>query len=182
MRRPGVTTAYVRTKAAAGTNSPLVIILVRVKEAKTSSLLQNVRSMSSVRTKGLSAPQRFMLDSRVNSTVTVRRYLFHFKIIRTHLSPPSPDSCVGPDDFKELRDTTGRGLNVNGSICLNFACQYVFRVLSTLPTSYLFRFANVTAGSTCEIENTGYIAYGPSGEFVYVVSRYECDQSHPPIL
>ncbi|KAH8994002.1 hypothetical protein EDB92DRAFT_1934423 [Lactarius akahatsu] len=68
------------------------------------------------------------------------------------------DSCIGPDDFKDLRDTTGRGLNVNGSICLNFVCQ----------------FANVTAGSTCEIENTGYIAYGPSGEFVYVVSRDNC--------
>jgi hypothetical protein len=36
------------------------------------------------------------------------------------------------------------------------------------------QFANVTVGSTCEIENTGYIAYGPSGEFVYVVSRDNC--------
>jgi len=68
------------------------------------------------------------------------------------------DSCVAPDNFKDLRDTTGNGLNVNGSICLNFVCQ----------------FANVTVGSTCEIENTGYIAYGPSGEFVYVVSRDNC--------
>ena len=34
-----------------------------------------------------------------------------------------------------------------------------------------FRFANVTAGSQCEIENTGYIGYGAGGEFVYVVSR-----------
>lgn len=68
------------------------------------------------------------------------------------------DSCIGPDNFVDLRDTTGRGLNVNGSICLNFACQ----------------FANVTVGSTCEIENTGYVAYGASGEFVYVVSRDNC--------
>ncbi|KAI0305567.1 hypothetical protein B0F90DRAFT_1699104 [Multifurca ochricompacta] len=68
------------------------------------------------------------------------------------------DSCLGPDNFKELKDTSGRGLNVNGSICLNFVCQ----------------FANITAGSKCEIENTGYIAYGPSGEFVYVVSRDNC--------
>jgi hypothetical protein len=68
------------------------------------------------------------------------------------------DSCVGPDDFTALKDTTGHGLNVNGSICLNFVCQ----------------FANVSAGSTCEIENTGYIAYGSSGEFVYVVSRDNC--------
>lgn len=34
-----------------------------------------------------------------------------------------------------------------------------------------FRHANVTAGSQCEIENTGYVGYGESGEFVYVVSR-----------
>lgn len=33
------------------------------------------------------------------------------------------------------------------------------------------RFANVSAGSQCEIENTGYVGYGPGGEFVYVVSR-----------
>jgi hypothetical protein len=96
-------------------------------------------------------------------------------MLHNYLSP-FPDSCVGPDDFKDLRDITGRGLNVNGSICLNFVCQYVFRVLSTRSTSHLFRFANITAGSTCEIENTGYIAYGPSGEFVYVVSRYGRDQ------
>ncbi|KAI0256136.1 hypothetical protein BJV78DRAFT_1097382, partial [Lactifluus subvellereus] len=68
------------------------------------------------------------------------------------------DSCQGPENFKELRDTLGTGLNVNGSVCLNFVCQ----------------FANVTAGSQCEIENTGYIGYGPSGEFVYVVSRDNC--------
>jgi len=68
------------------------------------------------------------------------------------------DSCQAPDNFKELRETTGLGRNVNGSICLNFVCQ----------------FANVTAGAQCEIENTGYVAYGPKGEFVYVVSRDNC--------
>jgi hypothetical protein len=72
MQQLGVTTAYVRTKDAAGTNSPLVIILVTPEEEETSTLLQNVRSMSSVRTKDPRAPQRFMLDSRVNLTVTVR--------------------------------------------------------------------------------------------------------------
>ena len=183
MRRPGVTTAYVGAKDAAGTNFRLVILLARVEETgNTSILLQNVRSQSSVRTKGLSAPQRFKLDSHVNSTVTVRSIdIFSFLTMHIHISP-SLDSCVGPDDFKDLRDTTGNGLNINGSICLNFLCQYVFRVLFTRSISHLFRFANITAGSTCEIENTGYIAYGPSGEFVYVVSRYGRDQSYPPIL
>jgi hypothetical protein len=72
MQQLGVTTAYARTKDAAGTNSPLVIILVTPEEEKISTLLQNARSMSSVRTKDLSAPQRLMLDNRVNSTVMVR--------------------------------------------------------------------------------------------------------------
>ncbi|KAH9159972.1 hypothetical protein EDB89DRAFT_1009856, partial [Lactarius sanguifluus] len=95
------------------TNFRLVILPVRVEEAgNASNFLQNVRSRSSVRTKDRNVPRGFKLDSRVNSTVTTR--------------------VLGPDDFKDLRDTTGRGLNVNGSICLNFVCQ----------------FANITAGST----------------------------------
>ena len=179
MQQHGVTTAYVKTKGAAGTNSRLGILLATLQAGKSSSLLQNVPSISSVRTKDLSAPQKFKLDSRVNSTVTVRS-IFNFLMTRNHLFPL--DSCVAPDNSKDLRDTTGRGLNVNGSICLNFVCQYVFGVLSTRSTSHLFRFANITVGSTCEIENTGYIAYGPSGEFVYVVSRYGRDQPYPPIL
>ena len=78
MRQLGVTTAYARTKVVAGTNFPLVIILVRVKGKRTSTPLQNARSMSSVRTKGLRAPQRLVLDSRVNLTVTVYRCLSIF--------------------------------------------------------------------------------------------------------
>lgn len=35
------------------------------------------------------------------------------------------DQCEGPDNWQELADTTGRGLNVNGSVCLNNVCQYV---------------------------------------------------------
>ncbi|KAI9442362.1 hypothetical protein H4582DRAFT_1276672 [Lactarius indigo] len=130
---------YVGTKVAAGMNFRLVILLARVEEAgNASTFLQNVRSQSSVQTKDRNAPQRFKLDSRVNSTVTTR--------------------VLVPTISKISETPTGRGLNVNGSICLNFVCQ----------------FANITAGSTCEIENTGYIAYGPSGEFVYVVSRDNC--------
>ncbi|TEB38191.1 hypothetical protein FA13DRAFT_1751902 [Coprinellus micaceus] len=48
----------------------------------------------------------------------------------------------------ELADTTGRGLNVNGSVCLNNVCQYV--------------------------ENTPYTAYSLSGEFINIVSRGNC--------
>ncbi|TFY78916.1 hypothetical protein EWM64_g5097 [Hericium alpestre] len=66
------------------------------------------------------------------------------------------DECLGPPDFQDLRDTTGYGLNVNGSVCLNFVCQW----------------ANVTVGNKCVTENTGYIAYAPGGnEFGFIVSR-----------
>ncbi|KAA1472958.1 hypothetical protein DENSPDRAFT_839361 [Dentipellis sp. KUC8613] len=69
------------------------------------------------------------------------------------------DECQAPDNFQDLRDTSGRGLNVNGSICLNFVCQW----------------ANMTVGQQCEIENTGYVAYAPGGnEFGFVVSRDNC--------
>jgi len=69
------------------------------------------------------------------------------------------DECEGPPNFADLRDDLGRGLNVNGSICLNFVCQW----------------ANVTVGQQCDIENTGYIAYGiDNKEFVDVVSRDNC--------
>ena len=36
------------------------------------------------------------------------------------------DECEGPPNFKELTDTTGFGLNVNGSVCLNNICMCVF--------------------------------------------------------
>ncbi|KAJ7084299.1 hypothetical protein B0H15DRAFT_848562 [Mycena belliarum] len=68
------------------------------------------------------------------------------------------DQCEGPPNFVELRDTTNRGLNFNGSVCLNNKCMW----------------ANKTAGNTCTVENTAYIAYGPSGEFIDIVSRGDC--------
>ncbi|KAI0051223.1 hypothetical protein FA95DRAFT_354626 [Auriscalpium vulgare] len=69
------------------------------------------------------------------------------------------DECEGPPNFMQLRDTTGHGLNVNGSICLNFVCQW----------------SNVTVGQTCEVQNVGYVAYGSDHqEFVNIVSRDNC--------
>lgn len=38
------------------------------------------------------------------------------------------DQCEGPPNFKDLADTTGRGLNVNGSVCLNSKCTCVIRL------------------------------------------------------
>ncbi|KAI0712940.1 hypothetical protein C8T65DRAFT_646169 [Cerioporus squamosus] len=68
------------------------------------------------------------------------------------------DECEGPPNFKELADTTGFGLNVNGSVCLNNICMW----------------ANVTVGLPCVVQNTAYTAYGPDGEFVDIVSRGNC--------
>ncbi|KAF9478630.1 hypothetical protein BDN70DRAFT_879764 [Pholiota conissans] len=68
------------------------------------------------------------------------------------------DECAGPPNFKDLADTTGRGLNFNGSLCLNNICTY----------------ANKTAGSACTVENTAYTGYGPNGEFLDIVSRGDC--------
>ncbi|TFK75273.1 hypothetical protein BDN72DRAFT_832127 [Pluteus cervinus] len=68
------------------------------------------------------------------------------------------DQCEAPDNFKELADTTGRGLNVNGSVCLNNVCMW----------------ANVTVGLSCVVENIGYTAYEAEGEFINIVSRGNC--------
>jgi len=34
------------------------------------------------------------------------------------------DQCEAPTNFQDLADTSGRGLNVNGSVCLNNQCMY----------------------------------------------------------
>ncbi|KAF8070223.1 hypothetical protein FPV67DRAFT_1668101 [Lyophyllum atratum] len=68
------------------------------------------------------------------------------------------DQCEGPPNFKELADTSGRGLNVNGSICLLNKCMW----------------ANITLGVGCLVENTPYTAYGADGEFIDIVSRGNC--------
>jgi len=68
------------------------------------------------------------------------------------------DQCEAPPNFQVLADTSGRGLNFNGSVCLNNLCMW----------------ANTTLGANCTVENTPYIAYGASGEFIDIVSRGNC--------
>lgn len=82
-----------------------------------------VKTLSFVQMKGLSACQKLRLGSHVNSIATVRSLpIFDpFYLYFCHL-----DSCQGPEDSKELKETTGLGRNVNGSVCLNFVCQCVF--------------------------------------------------------
>ncbi|PIL33963.1 hypothetical protein GSI_03671 [Ganoderma sinense ZZ0214-1] len=68
------------------------------------------------------------------------------------------DECEAPPNFNELADTTGFGLNFNGSVCLHNICMW----------------ANVTVGRPCVVQNTAYTAYGRRGEFIYMVSRGNC--------
>ncbi|KAF8891638.1 hypothetical protein BD779DRAFT_1512250 [Infundibulicybe gibba] len=68
------------------------------------------------------------------------------------------DQCEEPPNSKELADDSGRGLNFNGAVCLNSICMW----------------ANVTLNDQCQVENTPYIAYGSTGEFIDIVSRGNC--------
>ncbi|KII92094.1 hypothetical protein PLICRDRAFT_27352 [Plicaturopsis crispa FD-325 SS-3] len=69
------------------------------------------------------------------------------------------DQCEPPPNWAQLADPNNRGLNFNGSVCLNNVCMW----------------ANATEGQSCTVENTAYIAYGSSGEeFIDIVSRGNC--------
>jgi hypothetical protein len=65
-------------------------------------------------------------------------------------------------------------LNVDGAVCLNNICMSaacLYRRSQRLITER--RWANVTAGASCVVENTAYTAYQPNGdEFIDIVSRY----------
>jgi hypothetical protein len=60
----------------------------------------------------------------------------------------------------------------------------MLQLLGTPHGLIINRWANVTAGSTCVVENTPYIAYGLGGdEFIDIVSRLSSllDSIHPGI-
>lgn len=70
------------------------------------------------------------------------------------------DQCQPPPNFVDLADSSGKGLNVNGSVCINNVCMW----------------SNMTVGQPCVVENTAYIAYGTNGEeFIDIVSRGNCN-------
>ncbi|EIW71414.1 hypothetical protein TREMEDRAFT_27793 [Tremella mesenterica DSM 1558] len=65
------------------------------------------------------------------------------------------DECAPSPDWNDLNGY----LNVNGTVCLNFVCQY----------------ANVTLGLQCILENTPYTGYLDSGaQYAFVISRDNC--------
>jgi len=68
------------------------------------------------------------------------------------------DQCEPPPNWVELADNTQYGVNVNGSICLNNVCTW----------------ANVTVGQACQVENTAYIVYAGTNEYIDIISRGNC--------
>ena len=143
--------------------------------AETGKIFRHPRcvgTQSFAQMKGLSAFQKSRLGSHVNSTATVRS-LPNFQIFLL-LIPLSFRFLSSPGQFQRAQ----RHYRFRPKcewFCLSQFCLPVRIACVRLQTIRWWltfpRFANVTAGSQCEIENTGYVGYGPSGEFVYVVSR-----------
>ncbi|KAF8637061.1 hypothetical protein AX17_003082 [Amanita inopinata Kibby_2008] len=115
--------------------------------------LTNARRDSSAQMKKINVFHCLLWEVLANSIATAS-----LPVHSSYVTNLSIDQCEGPPNFRELSDDTGRGLNVNGSVCLNDTCMW----------------ANVTLGTECVVENTPYIAYGFDGEFVNIVSRDNC--------
>lgn len=81
------------------------------------------------------------------------------------------DECQPPSNWRELNGF----LNTNGSICLNFTCEYVpSSSLSMVPNTHVldYRYANATVGQECIIDNTAYATYLDSGGVsTFIISR-----------
>src|SRR6266851_6357219 len=119
--------ASVIGRAVAGIGSRLAMIPVAVEEMGSISPRPHyVLPPSFAQTRGPNVSHKLPLDSHVNSIVMVR-----CSILCAHISSSSSlDSCQPPPNVAELADFSGQGLNVNGSICLNFVCQCVFQTPS----------------------------------------------------
>jgi len=83
------------------------------------------------------------------------------------------DECQFPPDYRDLAGY----LNVNGSMCLNYTCEYVQK--SIAPHLIIYRgraansrWANASIGQDCINDNTAYTAYSDSGSaYAFIVSR-----------
>jgi hypothetical protein len=75
-----------------------------------------------------------LLVALANSIATVR---FHRILMFVNDSPSLKDQCEAPPNFSELADKLHRGLNFNGSVCLNNQCMYVERVMMFGKVSFL---------------------------------------------
>jgi len=61
------------------------------------------------------------------------------------------------------------------SVSISNACKFGQDLFSSPPDMYLTanisRWANITLGLPCAVENTGYISYGTHEEYIDIVSR-----------
>ena len=110
---------------------------------------------------------------RVDSPCQLNRDGMYSRLGTSVRADRHPDQCEAPPDWRKLADHSGAGRNHNGTVCLNNTCMCVFRKASRQITRADFaeRWANVTVGEKCVVENTAYIAYTAGGEFAQIVSR-----------
>jgi hypothetical protein len=103
-------------------------------------------------------------------------YLGSSRVMEIPFDGSWTDECQAPPNYKQLADPSNRGYNFNGSVCLTNICMYVPATYFTMAwhSSSSRRWANVTLGQACIVENTPYIGYGLDGsqEFINIVSRY----------
>jgi hypothetical protein len=82
------------------------------------------------------------------------------------------EQCAPPVDWEEL----GSAMDFNGSICLKGVCMWVYclsRFFLLMVTSY--RYANVTLGQPCVIDDTAYNVTDANGQWsATVVTRDNC--------
>jgi hypothetical protein len=90
------------------------------------------------------------------------------------------EQCAPPPNWSYLAS----GLNFNGSLCLNGKCRFValwhLLSLSSHHSVGHSRYANITLGQACQIENTTYLGLDLTGEPIKTtVIRDDC---HTPEL
>lgn len=97
---------------------------------------RNVKRASSVQMRWTLARQSCLLGLHVNSTEMVCAVLLPFFFLFASLNDCS-DQCEPPPNFRELADTSDRGQNVNGSLCLNNVCMYDSSLLTIEAVSFI---------------------------------------------
>jgi len=84
--------------------------------------LPSVQKDNSVQTREVIASLSCLSEAHVNLIATVHEGL-HQLACRLIFCFVQLDQCQGPTNFRELADASGRGLNFNGSVCLNNVCM-----------------------------------------------------------
>jgi hypothetical protein len=82
--------------------------------------LPSAKEVSFAQMKGQTASLCSQSAVPVNLTVMVSMVVHIFVLL---ILPFFRDQCEAPPNFKQLVDDSGRGLNFNGSVCLNNVCM-----------------------------------------------------------